>query len=154
KGGVRIGTHHWSHGQLVRVRAELQDRAYPRGEIFHLPSRRGLMTKIVTTIAVLVAVSGAAQAADLYTPPIWGGNSNQQYILCKIANVTTKNKIVNVEVLGSTGSQLMTSGDQTLTPGQAYALFAGYNLNDQVRCHFHGPGVKGGYRAQATFING
>lgn len=104
---------------------------------------------------LLVLAGGTAQAADLYAGPIWGGATTTQSVICKIANVTATDKTITARVLSSSGVELSNSGELTIAAGTSIAaIYAPNGANQYVTCHFHVKGAKGGYRAQASFVNG
>lgn len=109
------------------------------------------MKTMMTALAMLLAAGGAAQAAELYTSPFWGGNDSSETVRCSIINVTTTDKIVNARLIGSSGSVIIETGDIAISAGQTQAVAAPTGLSENVRCHFHVKGSKRGYRAQGTF---
>jgi len=59
-------------------------------------------TRIITAVLVL-ALAGAAQAADLFTPPL---TMDSEFLRCEIVNLSSTSRAVTIEVRNSSGTVL------------------------------------------------
>ncbi len=90
---------------------------------------------IVIVFALVLFVAGAAEAVDLFTPPLFVDAAD--VMVCQIANVTTTDRNVRIQLIGTSGNVLRTdnftlgAGDinytatpgATITPNIAYCRF-------------------------------
>lgn len=67
---------------------------------------------IIATAATLALTATAAQAATVYTPPLTAEPGGTH--ACSVANVSTKALEVTIEILGSAGTVLNTTGPNFL----------------------------------------
>ena len=72
------------------------------------------LVMILATMLVL-ALSGAAQAATLFTPPL--RPDTDDFLKCLIVNTTGVNRTVQIQVIGDDGVVLDDSGDVILAAG-------------------------------------
>ncbi len=95
---------------------------------------KALRTVVITVACVLFACA-AAEAADLYSPPLFVDYN--QLVVCDIANVSTQTGTVKFEIINPTGTVVSSSDPLTIEPGIIRGGGAGgpeiYGLH---YCHF------------------
>lgn len=107
------------------------------------------------TSLIYLALSGAAQAATLFTPAVSANFSNSEQIDCRIANVSSNDMKVRIQVINVQGA---VNNDLTLVlpAGQAAVaegiLPPGTGGTLQAYCRFDGDGKENNYRALAAVI--
>jgi hypothetical protein len=101
------------------------------------------------------APTTGANAATLYTPPLWleldGGVGVRE-----VANVGEKELIARVRAVNAAGSVAADSGDVPVQPAQIRTLLVDIGLdgNDQIYCRFDVSSPKSKVRASACIKNG
>jgi hypothetical protein len=110
------------------------------------------MTIRILAFSVVVAIttSVAAQAAVLATQPVFVDDGEVFY--CKIVNISTKERQVTVEILGSTGS-VVDSATSTLEAGGTTALSETGGFENRW-CRFIIAGSRKLFRAGASLGDG
>src|SRR5262245_49580124 len=114
--------------------------------------------RMIVAVALVVALSGTAHGADLFSPPLTAGDGN--VLLCQIANVSAQNRTVTIEVYGFCTSACPSPGDGNLL-GSATSILGPmatgelgvFDLSSPPItphvCKFIVQGGKGSYRASA-----
>jgi hypothetical protein len=108
-----------------------------------------ILCRIPTIIVLLITLSGAAYAGELYTPPI---NSSSGAMECSIVNVSESDKTVTIQIFqGNWDDQYLfeETEDLTIIPGGAYKLSSGYCSDGTctLYCKFIVEGRKRNFRA-------
>ena len=78
---------------------------------------------VVLATAFVLGLSGAAQAADLFTPPLFPASSD--VLVCEAANVSTATRTVRIQLIDSTGTVVGDTGEFSLPPGTVDGTNAG-----------------------------
>jgi hypothetical protein len=99
----------------------------------------------ITTMLVL-ALSGVAQAAELFTPPFVISDGLFE---CRILNVSTTDRTVQVQLFDTSGNVIEDSGEVTLEPLGDLLASAG-TTKFPFFCKFTVQGGKGSIRASGS----
>ena len=101
---------------------------------------------VVITVACVLLVSVAAEAAELFSPPVFVDNG--QAVACEIVNVSGAIRTVQYEVIDPTGAVIGSGGPIDIGPGQiSGGGGGGTNIYGLYYCHFIVEGKKDHYRA-------
>ena len=101
---------------------------------------------IVLTVAVMLLMVGAAEAADLYTPPLAYGSND--IATCDITNVSAQTRSFTFQLIDTSGT-VRVSGANTLPPGASGGGGTGGPtlVGELFYCHFDVGGTKAQFRA-------
>ncbi len=86
------------------------------------------------TVLLLLALAPAAQAAELYTAPFWGGSPGDD-VTCKLANIGTAPQTVQIRMYNASGAILQDSGPSTVNAGNVLA-WGDLSGGSSVYCRF------------------
>ena len=112
--------------------------------------KRNIQCRIPTIMVLLIALSGAAYAAELFTPSFYHDQAN---LRCSIVNVSESNKTVRIQIIDADPTSAILvedSGDFILWPGGAadISTYGGCsNGCHSVYCKFIVQGKKRNFRA-------
>ena len=110
---------------------------------------------IVITVACVLFAGVAAEAADLFSPPLFPAIN--QFVACQIANVSGRIRTVQWELLSDAGLVAASGGPFNVDPGQAvggYLVIDGAHYGANYYCHFVVQGTNTSqYRAAIKLSN-
>jgi uncharacterized cupredoxin-like copper-binding protein len=75
--------------------------------------------RILAAAALLAAMSPAAHAGDLVTPPIWVGQFTNA--ACRLVNISSSTITAHFQLVDGTGTVLFDSGSFTVSAGETVA---------------------------------
>jgi hypothetical protein len=75
-----------------------------------------ILKPIVIALAFMLFVTGAAEAVDLFTAPLFIADADT--FACEIVNVTTTSRTVRIQIIDTVGGVVSDSGDLTLPAGR------------------------------------
>lgn len=102
-------------------------------------------SRLLSSLVVAVLWLGAAEAADMYTPPLYVGEG--QLVACEITNISGQTRTFTFEIVAADGS-ISASGGNILAPGQSGGGGAASPLIRGLHyCHFDAAGQKTQWRA-------
>lgn len=104
---------------------------------------------VVFMLALALVLSGAAQAAQLFTPSLEPAEGNR--LDCRILNVSDQNQTVRTRVVDNGGTPLVDTGDFTLGAGATAVANITESDTDGLHprhCHFT-VGAKSKFRGSA-----
>jgi hypothetical protein len=100
---------------------------------------------VMIAISCMILGGAAAEAADLFTPPLFVGDN--QLVACEIVNVGGKTRTFQLEIIDSAGI-VQGSGGNTLAPGQSGGGgIASSSIFGLFYCHFIVQGGVDNFRA-------
>jgi hypothetical protein len=102
--------------------------------------------KRTLVIALVLVLSGAAQAAQLFTPPLVPEDGRD--LNCNIVNVGSRTKTVRILLLNVAGDVVKDTGNFDLNPGEVGFEFEDESLGP-LYCKFIVEGRKKNYRASS-----
>ena len=102
--------------------------------------------KSTLIIALMLMLSGMAQAARLFTPPLVPENGRD--LNCNIVNVSDRTRAVKILLLDDTGNIVKDTGYFNLNPGEVGFEYAHASLGP-LYCKFIVSGSKKHYRASS-----
>ena len=108
---------------------------------------RTLRTVVITVTCVLL-VGVAVEAAELFSPPVFGDYG--QFVACEIVNVSGQTRTVQWEIIDAAGNVSASGGPLDIGPGQIGGGGAGGGspeIYGNHYCHFIVQGNKDQYRA-------
>jgi len=112
---------------------------------------RTLRTVVITVTCVLL-VGVAVEAAELFSPPVFGDYG--QFVACEIVNVSGQTRAVQFEIIDAAGNVFASGGPFDIGPGQIGGGGAGgTEFYGSYYCHFIVQGNKGQYRAAIKLRN-
>ena len=107
---------------------------------------------VVITVACVLLVSVAAEAAELFSPPVFVDHG--QLVACEIVNVSGTIRTVQYEVIDPTGAVIGGGGPIDIGPGQiSGGGGGGTSIYGLYYCHFIVQGNKGQFRAAIKLRN-
>ncbi len=108
--------------------------------------RFNIRTTLVA-MALILGLSGAAQAATLWAGPLF--SSAETSLLCSASNVGDKMLVVTIEVLDFEGT-VLGRDEVTLQPGESQGR--GFPNDGEALCRFTVPGSRANVRATAAIF--
>ncbi len=102
--------------------------------------------RTLTTTTLVLALSGTAQAAELFTSPFIIADGLYE---CRILNVSNANRTVEVQLFNTSGNVIDDSGEVTLKPLGDLIASAG-TTESPFFCRFTVQGSKGSIRASGS----
>lgn len=112
------------------------------------------MFRTVTIAAGLsLLLAQATPAATLLTPPLEPSPTSADFLICNATNVTTRDRIIRIEILDVDGAVVIDSGDLAAAPFRRLSAFA-VAADTPSMCRFTVAGAKRSVRASACVFDG
>ena len=106
-------------------------------------------TFTLIALAVALALTGAAEAAVLLTPPLVQDGTSQ--LMCGITNVSAQDRTVRIEVFDSFATEVGDSGELDLPPLNTRFVLVGIGVAPRL-CRFTVEGAKTNFRASGCIL--
>jgi hypothetical protein len=108
-----------------------------------------MLRKNLVASSLILFLCGAAQADTLFTPPLFDGGSDA--FECELANVSSGDRVVRIQIIDADGIVLSDSGDFILPAGRSD--FVAFQTRAELYCRFDVQAGKDDYRGSAAMFN-
>lgn len=109
------------------------------------------LAMLATTIGFILGLGGAVQAANLFTPSLGVGGTDDFH--CRILNVSAHARTVQILIKSASGVTVKDSGQVPVEAGSAFADGVS-DPSGAVYCHFITEGPKSNWRGVGCIAGG
>src|SRR5919201_5362341 len=109
-----------------------------------------MLRKNLVASSLILFLCGAAQADTLFTPPLFDGGSDA--FECELANVSSGDRVVRIQIINADGIALSDSGDFILPAGRS-DFVALSQTRAELYCRFDVQAGKGDYRGSTAMFD-